>query len=59
MLRDLSSAYESILRGGTADVTEPALRFGDFALWQSGQLASGGFASQVEKWARDARRLRR
>ncbi|MEO5814771.1 MAG: amino acid adenylation domain-containing protein [Gemmatimonadaceae bacterium] len=51
MLRDLSSAYETIVRGGSANVAEPALRYGDFALWQSGQLASGGFTSQVDRWA--------
>ncbi|MDB4889713.1 MAG: pcbAB, partial [Gemmatimonadetes bacterium] len=51
MLRDLSTAYETILRGDSPNVAEPALRFGDFALWQSGQLTSGGFAAQVQRWA--------
>ena len=51
MLRDLTSAYDAIRSGESASIAEPALRFGDFSVWQQEQLDNGGFAAQVEKWA--------
>ena len=50
LLRDLSAAYESILRGEDPDLPPLELQYADFAAWQREWLAGARLDAQLAYW---------
>ena len=50
--RELVVLYESLGAGRPAPLPEPALQFGDFAVWQSEWLHTPAAAAQLDYWKR-------
>ncbi len=55
ILRDLSEAYRAVVTGLRAELPEPSLQFGDFAVWQRERLGNGDYQAGVEHWAQQLR----
>jgi amino acid adenylation domain-containing protein len=49
-LRDLVALYEAFARGEPSPLPEPALQFGDFAVWQQGWMRGEEAARGLEFW---------
>lgn len=52
LIEELSALYRAFLGGEPPTLDEPALRFGDFAIWEQEQLRSGAYRAQIEYWSR-------
>jgi amino acid adenylation domain-containing protein len=48
--RDLAAAYAARRRGAAPDLPEPALQYGDYVVWQRGELQSDDMAAHVAYW---------
>ena len=52
VLRELAELYRARVTGETPDLEEPALQYGDFAVWQRDWLRGERLAEEVEYWRR-------
>jgi amino acid adenylation domain-containing protein len=51
-LRDLTALYEAFARGEPSPLPEPALQFGDFAVWQRGWMEGEEATRGLDFWRR-------
>ncbi|HEV2734666.1 MAG TPA: condensation domain-containing protein, partial [Longimicrobiaceae bacterium] len=50
LYRELSALYAAFARGGPSPLPEPALQYGDFAVWQRDRLSGEVLEQQVGFW---------
>jgi amino acid adenylation domain-containing protein len=50
LLRELFASYETLKAGGDVAVSEPALQYADYAVWQQALMASTAIERQIEYW---------
>jgi hypothetical protein len=50
LVDDLTRFYESFIAGTPCDLSEVAIDYGDFAMWQRGRLTAGEFDRHLDYW---------
>ncbi|HET8641599.1 MAG TPA: amino acid adenylation domain-containing protein, partial [Pseudonocardiaceae bacterium] len=50
LVDELGHCYGAFVAGRAPEQAEPAVRFGDFVLWQAGRLAAGERERQLDHW---------
>ena len=51
LIREVAALYESFRLGQSSTLDEPALQYGDFAVWQRGWLQGDVLQSQLDYWS--------